>query len=86
MRFAWTLVDLYDDLTGSAKGTAPLPVPVPSCMESFLAMQRSQKQICGLEWANLGEVYTYLRNGKHLDIPKEWRKFLPKEPPLESGC
>ena len=75
---------MYDELTDSAAGRKPLPAKVPSCMETFQAMQKSKKQIFGLKWANLGEVYSYLRSGKHLQIPEQWRKFLPKEPPLEA--
>ena len=77
-------MDLYDDLTRSPAGQANLPAKVPSCMESFEAMQQSRMQIGGLEFAKLGEVYLYLRYGKHLQIPSEWKKFLPKDPPLEA--
>jgi len=84
VRFAWSLVDLYDELTDSAAGQKPLPAKLPSCMETFQAMQKSEKQISGLKWAKLGEVYSYLRHGKRLQIPAPWKKFLPKQPPLEA--
>lgn len=79
--FAWKVVDLYPDLVQAARGTARLPDAIPPSMVSFEAMRRGTKQVCGLEWANLEDVYSYLRNGKHLVIPKHWRKHLPKEPP-----
>ena len=74
-------MDLYDDLVSSARGRAPLPRPAPPVMESFKAMHGSSKQICGCEWANLDDVYTYLRNNRNLKIPDHWKRFVPKEPP-----
>ena len=77
-------MDLYDELVSSARGRAPLPGSTPPVMESFKAMHGSSKQICGCEWANLAEVYTYLRNNKNLRIPNHWKPYVPKEPPTEA--
>jgi hypothetical protein len=52
-------------------------------MDSVKAMRGNPNVISGLQWARLGEVYTYLRLGKYLEIPPEWRGLLPKTPPLE---
>ena len=77
-------MDLYEELTTTARGQAPCPAKVPPCMQSFLAMHTSSKQVSGLEWAKLDEVYKYLRNNRNLVIPNHWREYLPKEPSTEA--
>lgn len=83
MPFAWAIVDMYDDLTRTARGQKELPAQVPPAMDSVKAMRGNPNVISGLEWARLDEVYTYLRLGKYPEIPPEWKELLPKTPPLE---
>ncbi len=67
------MVDLYDSLTTSNRGQAPV-TELPSALESF---QRMADQTGALQFARLSEVYNYLRRGKHLVIPDEWKPFVP---------
>ena len=75
------MVDLYEDLTSSACGRAQLPERkmIPPAMESFKAMAHS-RNVSGLQFAGLDEVYRYLRRSKKLVIPFEWRHLVPKDP------
>lgn len=78
VRFGMKLVELFPDLVSDKRGLPMLPVPVPSATEVFGGMD------FGLDaealWAegSLVEVCRYLRGGKSLDIPEEFRPLLPK--------
>lgn len=74
---------MYDDLTTTTRGQKELPAQVPRAMDSVKARRGNPNVISGLQWARLDEAYTYLRLGKYLEIPPEWRGLLPKTPPLE---
>ena len=74
MKFGFKLVDLYDSLTTSSRGRAPV-TEVPSALESFQGMA---DDIPALQFAEMGEVFNYLRKGKHLAIPDEWKPYVPK--------
>ena len=69
------MVDLYDRFVNSNRGQAAWPMEVPPAMDSFIAMPDN---VPGLEMAWLNDVYQYLRRGKHLQIPVEWRHLIPK--------
>ena len=75
VRFGFKIVDLYGDLTSTARGLAPFPAEVPSVFESFEAMPHDAG---ALEWADLVPVFNYLRQGKHMTIPDEWKSIVPK--------
>lgn len=77
------MVDLYSEFTGTARGWVQPPDPVPSAMESFEKM--TEDGGFSLEMAGLGEVYLYLRKGRHLKIPNHWRKHLPKDGKFGTG-
>ena len=76
--FGLKMVDLFNDLVGDKRGLPTLTAPVPSATEVFGGME------FGLDadslWAegSLVEVCRYLRGGKSLDIPEEFRPLLPK--------
>lgn len=79
IRFGFKMVDLYDSLTTSARGRAILPTEVPNAMTSFENMPDSETDVYGaFRFADLMEVFNYLRRNKHLEIPKEWRHLIPK--------
>ena len=69
------MVDLFPDLTTTSRGQASVPDQLPSAIQSYLAMPDFT---AGLEFANLENVFRYLRRGKHLKIPPEWRHLVPK--------
>lgn len=81
VRFGMAMVDLYSDLIRTSQGMAPYPDPVPAAFDSFMAMRKTDS---GLGFSGLGDVYRYLRGGRHLKLPRDWRPFVPKEAPLET--
>ena len=68
--------DLYLAMVQSARGKGDLPDPCPPAIESFSRMTNDRSS--GLEYAGLQEVFNYLRRGKYLDIPLNWRQFISK--------
>lgn len=77
VRFGFKLVDLYHDLTTSSRGRAPFPIDpagIPSAVESF---RRMPEDAHALQFAQLDQVFNYLRRGKHMVIPKEWKNLVP---------
>ena len=77
VRFGFKLVDLDHDLTTSSRGRAPFPIDpagIPSAVESF---RRMPEDAHALQFAQLDQVFNYLRRGKHMVIPKEWKNLVP---------
>ena len=76
VKFGFKLVDLYPKLTQTPKGRAPAPADgeVPPAMTSFSEMPDSAN--C-LEFAQLDEVFNYLRRNRHLNIPAHWKQHVP---------
>jgi len=64
----------YDSFVTTTRGNCPLPNPVPSAIDSFLKMENGGKP--GLDFARLGDVFNYLRRGKHLVIPEAWKPYI----------
>lgn len=85
VQFGFKLIDLYSDLVSSACGRAAFPENadmIPPARESYEGMPHEH---ISLEWANLVDVFNYLRQGKHLVIPEAWIHLVPK-PLLWSWC
>lgn len=76
--FGRKFVDLYGELTTTAKGFSKPPESLPPAMESFERMPLEDPGF-GLQFAALEEVYTYLRRCKYLHIPSHWKHLVPKE-------
>lgn len=76
--FGRKIVDLYSELTSTAKGFSKAPDSLPPAMESFERMPFEDPGF-GLEFAALEEVYTYLRKSKHLHIPFHWKHLVPRK-------
>ena len=74
VRFAFALVDLYDEMTSTAC-RVPLPNPVPPAEASLQAMPEESPD---LDFVGMKEVFNYLRRGKHLRIPSKWKPLIPK--------
>ena len=65
MAFAIKMASLFFDMINDCKGCPELPAAgVPSALE----------KVC----RNLHSVYEYLRLGKELALPSEWRLLLPR--------
>ena len=75
------MVEIYNDLTSNALGTATLPTPIPAAIQSFEAMP---EDFSGLALCKLHEVFNYLRKCKHLTIPEQWKRLVPKADSLIS--
>ena len=78
MKFGRCLTDLYEDLTTCRACPPALPAVVPPARESFQALP---EEGFDLGYAQLKDVYNYVRRGKHLNIPNEWRGLLPRPGP-----
>ena len=68
-------MDLFGNLVSTAHGQPSLPPAVPVAQASFDALPDA-----GFDrgYARLWEAYGYIRRGKHLAIPAEWKELLPK--------
>lgn len=75
VKFGRCVVDLHDQLTTTPHGQPPLPGVLPTAQASFEALP-----VDGLDlgYCKLGEVYEYVRRGKHLAIPADWSCIIPK--------
>lgn len=74
VKFAFALVDLYDEMTATAR-TVPVPNPV---QPAELSLQAMPEESPDLDFVGMKEVFNYLRRGKHLRIPPKWRPLIPK--------
>ena len=75
VKFGFRIVDLFIDLTKSARGQPGLPSEIPNAQESFQGMPDESG---ALQFAQMDEVFNYLRRGKHLQIPDSWKNLIPK--------
>jgi hypothetical protein len=75
IKFGRCLVDLFGNLVSTAHGQPSLPPAVPVAQASFDALPDAGFD---LGYARLWEAYGYIRRGKHLAIPAEWKELLPK--------
>ena len=75
VRFGFKIVDLYSDLVTSALGKATLPTVIPPAMQSYEGMP---DDIGALDYAQMVDVFNYLRQGKGLIIPNHWKHLVPK--------
>ena len=78
IQFGFKVMDLYSDLVSSASGRAAFPENakmIPPAIESFEGMPDEH---ISLQFANLIDVFNYLRQGKHLVIPEAWMHLVPK--------
>ena len=70
---------MFDRMTATASGAPPLPEKVPPATESFQALAEGAPGLgLDLDRADLQPVFDYLRRGKHLVIPPEWKLLIPR--------
>jgi hypothetical protein len=74
IQFGRQMVDMYHDMVTTTRGQPALPDPLPSALESYLALPEGE---IGLGYASLVDVFRYLRRGKSLHIPAEWKDHIP---------
>ena len=82
MKFAVHLANLAPDLARTCLGRPPLPPgKVPPALETFKGMQYGDALY---SFADLKQVYLYLRGGQSLSFSsEEWKEVLPKHLPWE---
>ena len=75
--FGLAIAKIFEELKASAKGCPATPgTQVPGALTSFLGIPESAEADL-YEFARLGAAYEYIRGGKGLRIPEEWRAYLP---------
>ena len=81
MEFAQKIASLREELIGSTVRPPSPPPDLVSGPELFRANATSQELGELFERADLGSVYSYLRGGKMLKIPPEWKAHFPRGSP-----
>lgn len=68
---------MFQDFKEQKKGNPVVPAEIPSARESFLASDKTAG--LGLfDHADLKSVFEYLRGGRGLKIPEEWKNVIPR--------
>ena len=69
------MVTIFQELINLKQGMPTLPDPVPDAKDTFSSMSYDDK------WqdADVVSVVHWLRGGRDLAIPEEWRKLLPEK-------
>ena len=79
--FGLAVAKILEELKASAKGCPATPgTQVPAALASFLGIPESAEADL-YEFAKLGAAYEYIRGGKSLRIPQDWRAYLPQTIP-----
>lgn len=88
MKFCRHVASLFPELKAGASGQQQLPALLPSALESFDAMEYGEVGGSPSLWsfANLQDVFIYLRGGKSLSVPPEWRGAVPKAFPVAAAA
>lgn len=71
------MVELHDSLITEKKGLPKVPDPVPSAVETFQSLEYGVDSEALWAEADIISVCRYLRGGKHLRIPEEFRPHIP---------
>ena len=70
--------NIFEDLKATAVGfTDDDGQGVPSALSSFKSHLDQAEDPEVFRFANLNSPYEYLRGGKSLSIPREWRAYVP---------
>lgn len=77
MRFARAVLDMVENLKASCNGQPGLPGTLPPALVTFAEMEWEKSDVW--MFVDLPSVYTYLRCCRGLNIPPEWRPFVPKQ-------
>ena len=83
MRFCHHLSKNVQDLKMHCHAKPEAPEMLPTAVETFKAMAYGTDPLLWLP-GNLRQVFRYLRGGKNLAIPSEWRDLIPSSFPADS--
>ena len=78
MRFAGAVADLMETMKASCQGQPEAPEKVPSALETFQMDWATTLDDELWQFTGIGDLFTYLRKNKKLQIPSEWKPFVPK--------
>ena len=84
MRFARFLADRCEALKAGSLGKPEPPEILPSAINCFESMSYG----CNPDlwtFANLRDVFVYLRGGNRLRIPESWQHVIPRRYPTPSS-
>lgn len=75
--FGMKFVELWEQLVSEKYGNPELPPVTPPAAETFAQAEFGADEDSAWSEANLEDVVRYLRGGKNLSIPDEFRRVLP---------
>ena len=78
MRFAGAVADLVESMKTACQGQPEAPEKVPSALETFQMDWATSLDDELWQFTGIGDLFTYLRKNKKLQIPSEWKAFVPK--------
>ena len=78
-KFGLRMVELYDCLLSTKRGQPTLPSPLPRAVDTFQSMEFGSDAESLWAEADIIGVCHYLRGGKNLRIPEEFRPYLPQK-------
>ena len=73
--FARALIDMVEEMKETASGCPQLPDKLPSAFEMFNCSWDTPADLW--QYVEFGELFTYLRGSRKLNIPSEWRTVIP---------
>lgn len=77
MRFAREVLDLVEPMKASTSGLPELPENLPPAISTFTEAAWEESDVW--MFVDLPQVYKYLRGNRNLQIPEEWRPFVPSQ-------
>ena len=83
MAFGRHLANKFQDMLEGPRSKVELPENVPPALETFQSMTYGSDPDLWF-FSNLKDVFKYLRGGKTLEIPAEWKPLIPRSFPNAS--
>ena len=77
MAFAREVLDLVENMKKSCRGQPQLPSRVPPALETFQTTEWNDDPDLW-SFADLPQLFNYLRGAAALRIPPEWKAVVPK--------
>ena len=77
MTFAREVLKMVEDMKRTCCGQPRLPSVVPPALETFKNMDWCENTELW-EFAQLPQLFNYLRPNRVLKIPSEWKSVVPK--------
>ena len=78
MPFARAVTDQIERMKMSRRGCPELPASVPTALHTITCLEWPESSEFW-QFAGLKDLYFYLRGAASLEIPEEWKPYIPKE-------